>query len=442
MKLKEICKEEFETSGAKKAWDRVFLRGRHPKTNAEIGRFCGIRTVNSNPMKIRSVVDRQNRARRLGVKTKPWAAAYLGVVDGEITNAFDGIPEEGEEMEDLFGDYKSEDENPFEEDSGMAGADEPMDQMPEAVAVTGAAAAATISEEIREEIERKRKFAQTIKEGKRAAAALVTESIQKKRRLALKRRAKRDFGKLTGAQIEELRQDPVTVSIQKKRKVALKKRAELDASRLTEAQVEELRRDELAEAAAADAATELTSDPTASSSHMPMTLVLEGPAEPPAMGKGSQAERKQEGGNLEEPKPKRSRWNSTEDMSRIVANAIAKERGLALSLCRTAVKKIEPNTRFDDEPNGECPWDESDEEQDEELLEESSCEFEGVEHTPVAAPMVIDEPAQPMFTSELSTEALEDLVEMQGMGLTVAWPRGMDATVANVVIRNRKAGIN
>ena len=130
-------------------------------------------------------------------------------------------------------------------------------------------------------------------------------------------------------------------------------------------------------------------------------------------------------------------------ISEVVALEIARERSSALSLCKTASVTVERSAGLDDEPGGERPWDDLECEQSDEGVEGSSgdqedegflsCE-EGTD-----GPSVIVEPAVPMYTSELSTEALTNLLELEEMGLMVAWPKGVDAIVAKSVILSREA---
>ena len=49
----------------------------------------------------------------------------------------------------------------------------------------------------------------------------------------------------------------------------------------------------------------------------------------------------------------------------------------------------------------------------------------------VVAPSVVS------YTSDLSSSALRDLVELVEMGLTVAWPSGLDARIARLILRGR-----
>ena len=117
IKLKEVCDGDLLSDGGARAWRRVFELGRHPKTYAPFGAFRGIRNVNVDAGKVRSKFERSTRAWRLGCKTKPWAAAYLGNVDwwGKPSND-EGSTGQDDLMQEMFGDYQSEDENPFGED--------------------------------------------------------------------------------------------------------------------------------------------------------------------------------------------------------------------------------------------------------------------------------------------------------------------------------------
>ena len=181
-----------------------------------------------------------------------------------------------------------------------------------------------------------------------------------------------------------------------------------------------------------------------------MALVVEGPVAPPAAERGTTdglhgrggVTRKQVSGGREEAKHKKSRWNKAESFGKVVATAIAKERSLAYSLCKTASKAVVHMAGFDDEPEGERPWDDLDDEQMFEVDEELGSQQEDAEEVLAIIPMAFEVPLQLLFTSELPTEALEDLVDMEKMGLTVSWPRGMDAIVADAVIKSRKAGMS
>ena len=222
MELKKICKGEIVTTGAQIAWDRVFDRGRHPKTNEEIGRFRGIRTVQTDPLKVRSKFERSNRARRLGAKTKPWAAAYLGNVDVCVEEHGAQDPTHEDEMEELFGGYRTEDEDPFGESS------DPMQEEEPATIIAAPQVEAVVTEGDRARIKLKKAAAISKKRRIGAVKEATRESVRKKRMTALRRKAdKGDFGKLTERQVSELAEDGYygevakTLQLKKKRKTEL-----------------------------------------------------------------------------------------------------------------------------------------------------------------------------------------------------------------------------
>ena len=118
--LKLKCNGKPDGPGGVIAWNRVFVKGRHPKTNRPFGTFRGKRLENVSTDRVRSKFERQHRARRLGAKTKPWAAAYLGNFDVEQDEQVGTDPT----VEEMFGSYLSEEEeDPFgDERSGNASA--------------------------------------------------------------------------------------------------------------------------------------------------------------------------------------------------------------------------------------------------------------------------------------------------------------------------------
>ena len=369
--------------------------------------------VRADPAKVRSKFDRSNRAWRLGTKTKPWAAAYLGNVDGYVDVGESGYPDADESMVELFGNYQSEDEDPFNDDGNDGG----LEEAPPPTVILHPMI--TVSDEGRTQIARKRALAVEAKRQKEEAKATLKEHVQKKRRIALEKRARLDIGRMTEGQLAELRGDrPEGPS-------------EPQLVRSTE------------------------SDPRASSS----TDVVCTVAPPPADDARRGTCRKQEGDHGSVKAKKRrvaplwgTAWGKNvsdsakwkvgarfkDDLGKLAATVIAKERSALLSLCKTASTTVEHASGYDDKPVGERPWDEDDEGEAPDGDQEDGDENQVNTEEAVILNLVA-EPAQPIYTSEMSTDALKDLLEMESMGLMVAWPRGIDPRVAKSIILSREA---
>ena len=53
------------------------------------------------------------------------------------------------------------------------------------------------------------------------------------------------------------------------------------------------------------------------------------------------------------------------------------------------------------------------------------------------AALLVVAPPVVLHTSDLSSPALRDLVELVEIGLAVAWPRGLDERIARIILRDR-----
>jgi len=114
VKLACICSGKLQSRRAREAYNRVFKKGKHPRTNLPLTRShysaCG---NNVSPNQLRSEVDRSRRKRRLTAKTKPWVAAAFGIVeDAPPPGEGDDLQDEEDEQMDED-EYFQEEEDPF-----------------------------------------------------------------------------------------------------------------------------------------------------------------------------------------------------------------------------------------------------------------------------------------------------------------------------------------
>jgi hypothetical protein len=121
--LSTACDGIPSTRSSKEQWNRVFVKGKHPRTNVPLGLNLVIRSATFvKQCNTRSFVERKIRKLRLTRKAKPWVAASSGILDGpsaednvqdnmelceepapddDTENSFDA--EEEDEFVDVFG---------------------------------------------------------------------------------------------------------------------------------------------------------------------------------------------------------------------------------------------------------------------------------------------------------------------------------------------------